>query len=287
MGFLSRRFRWLGAFWRLLSEADTLISVFGWGSVAVSALGAAVIAAVAYFQQAPWPALVVLFLFAFGALLWIAFQIIKILEWKKNKDKAELRDRYLNPNLIGEKEILDFLADGEEAMNDVISILTRASKETTAIGRKVRFYTLKLKISKSSKRRRDIVSLVSNEMIVYAGKLEEHAKFMGKINPIIAMSYKNYIMKCKVLTNEEVEGMRKLIETLESTSKTIIPNTVKMLHTYRRSVRDLTGISRDLSGASHRLVSVIGSFIGKVKQYGRTCDQLRIVAEQKMPRAGI
>ena len=88
--------------------------------------------------------------------------------------------------------------------------------------------------------------------------------------------------RCNISSDEDISGVKEFMEAMQSTSE-IVPSTVKTLKEYRESARALSGISGDLNNASVRLVSVIGSFIGKIENYGRICKELKATAAKKLP----
>lgn len=284
MRLISKRFRWIGVAWRLLSEADTFISVLGWASITVSGVLATLISTWAYFQGAPWPALIVLFILALAALVFITFQTVKFVDWRRNKQKEELRERYLNPVSVRDKELLDFLVDGVKAAKDINRVLTKAANETARMGRKIKFYTWQVRTTRNINRKRKIISNAAQMMTLYAGRLKEHAHFIGRVNPILENNYKSYIEKCEIKSDEEANSVNVFIKTIETTSKAV-PPTIEALKSYRDSARSLAGVSSDLNAASNRMVSVIGTFIGKIRSFGRVCERVQAVAEQKLIKA--
>jgi len=277
---LQRNTKLLGQIWRFISDAATAVSILVWVSLGVSSVIALAISSWAYFGSAPLPAVVVLFLVAFLVLLATTYYLRNLIGWWKNRATRELRERYLEVPPNDDKGLLDFIVEGEQAVQDITKIMASIGKDTNRLRKQIPKYTRRLGRTKNSQKQLKIVATTANAMSTYAHRLDEYNPTLTLVTNILRDSYKHYIMEQNIDSDEDRKSLEEFIISLE-TGQAEIPTTLNVMSEFRDTTTALKGISGELNGAIIRQTTALGRLIGNLKKMDRAFMELISISKSK------
>ncbi len=270
----------LSDIWEIVSTADTIISISGWGGVVMNILFSAITTIGAYFAGASWLELSVLFFVALSVLLFISFQIIKL---KRTRNVQEIRGRYVRSAQDQENELFDFLNDGEQATVDMAKLLPNITKEIVWVGKRMKRYTFRWNLTSSIRKRYKLISSAGDDINRSATNVKNYVEIMRYINQAIRDNYKNFIEKSACITDEDKEALKKRVTAFANTRENA-KVCIESMENYRNATKLLMGISKKLTGACHEMYDGAGLLIEELRTYSETCTTLENIAKQKLSK---
>jgi hypothetical protein len=283
---MQRRFQRIRELWRFISEAESAISVFNGVAVAMSTVGAISFAAWGYFAGAPWPAVVLLFVFSGVLILAGVYYSFKIIEFVRKQQADELRERYLDPGNDEGKELIDFLVEGEQAVTDINNALLNSAKITNKLAYRLRYYTLRVNLARTLSRKFSVVNKTANYISFSAAKIAEQARFIGEIIPILRLRYSNAIDRYTINSDQERDMLATFVSTMDSIAKAG-PTTIDQMKNFQASLGALSGFSRNLTVACRELDDSVAMMIEKIQEQVSVCSELMAVANEKLKRSEV
>lgn len=284
---IPRAFRSLRKFfndtWRIMSTADTAVSIWMWAGGIISISLPTLTATWAYIDDAPWPILVALFLFVFAVLLFIFFRIIIHLDYRKNKIEQKIREHYASSIQDEEKELLDYRYAWEQALEDMNKLLRNLAKEMRWIGKKIARYSFKLTLPIKFNKKYKLISNAGEDINLSAKKIKNYAEIMSDINLAIRVNFIKFIEKSPCKADKEKEELKTLISVCIDNKRSAKEFIEKLKH-YRNTTKSLNGLSKHLTAACNEMYDGAGSLIREIRNFSETFDQLEKTIRQKLSR---
>lgn len=237
-----------------------------------------------YLEGAPWLVWILAPLLIFAVASAATYYSLRAIDWWKNRGARELRERYKNFDENAEKELLDYIVEGEQAIRDVASEMMKMNKDTHRLARKTKFATFRLNLTSNPRRRLGILAGVAKAVRLNAGRVEDTVRFMDTVSPLIDKSYKYVIQKSKVENSTDIISLKYLVETMD-VMLTTIPVTVRQIKEFRRTYGSLKGISGELSAATDHAANKLGDLIERIEEFGRISAEVRAIAQSKLDDA--
>lgn len=286
MSVRQRVWKFIADAWRFISDADTAVSIFGFVGVGMSPLFAIALSTWAYFEGAPTPAVVIIFLVALLVLLSITYQGARLIDFWKNRRANELRERYLDTESTEEKGFLDFIVEGNQALKDITKIIIIVGKETERLGRQIGRHARRVDRTNDLGEKRKKIEAAANTMSLYSLKLTDLSNDLRKVTKAFRNNLKNFILQAKIQTDKEKQDLTEFIDAIKGV-KANVPKTREELSAFRKTTMSLMGVSGQLNVASQRQGSAIGRMIKNIDAIDRVFDELILIGEQKAKEVGV
>lgn len=281
-----RAWKFIADAWRFISDADTAVAVFGYVGFSVSPLIAAGLGAWAYFEGAPLPAIVIVFLLALFLLLAITYQSARLFDYFKGKRAEKLRERYLDVDSSEEKGFLDFVVEGQQALTDITKTIAQVGKETERLGRQIKRHSRRLNRTSDPTKQRKRVEAAANDMSMYSVKITELNEFMERVTKAFHQNFKEYISQATIKTDQEKEELEIFISSIENVREEV-PKTQENLKGFRKTTMSLKGVSGQLNAASQRQAVAVGRIIGTINKLDAAFSELIRTGKQKIAEASV
>jgi hypothetical protein len=207
-----------------------------------------------------------------------ALLVIGSLEFAFRATREErLKQRYLQPLKKPDGDMLDWLVDGQQAMEDLTKAVTRIGNETRRFANGISKFGSRLPYITNFKLRRRYLSKTARFINSYSEKVQNTANFMGSVMPVIAENQIKFING-----NPGTEGLENLAKVVGETATNVLKQTIVQLQGMRKSADGIKGISGDLNVASERLQMVMGDLIQKVEDFGAVSERIQTAALTKL-----
>ncbi len=188
---------------------------------------------------------------------------------------------------IEEKGFLDYVIDGNEAIEEFNQIMIAIASETENIGEKIQLHTQRSEeISQNqgpgtAKEIRNLVFATATDMSNYAEKIEEALPELKKQADLLTEGLFGYVSWFQPKTKEEkaqVEEFRETISGLLEGTSSALEGT----RSFRDSVAGLKGISKELNRASRRIVKALDGVIAVIENIEAFSIKTLVLIDEKI-----
>ncbi len=200
--------------------------------------------------------------------------------------EEQIRQRYLQP-ANPEKDKLDYLVEGTQAVSDITKAVNTSNRETVRIGKILNRYALVLPFISNPKLKRWLLSKAAADINSYSAKVRKTAEFIGTVTPAVSENQIKFIEGLELRTEQDKTDLKTFIETIHATSEIIIPTAVEGFEGMRTAAGSIKGITGELNAASSQLHMVVGLLIEKINGFGTACEQMRSAAMNKIATAEV
>lgn len=215
-------------------------------------------------------------------LLGMAVLVVGSLEFAFRWTGEEKRRlRYLNPTENADKDMLDFLVEGSQAIDDITKTLDSVNKHTLRFAKMLNRYSRIVPFVTNFKLRRRLLSRVANNINLYSENLRKKADLIGVATPAVRNNQIRFIERLVISSSQDVDGLRHFSAVVGMTGN-IVAATVESLESMRNASASIKGISGDLNAASSGLALVIDFFIDKARGFRAMCKEIEAVALKKL-----
>ncbi len=188
---------------------------------------------------------------------------------------------------IPEKDKLDYLVEGTQAVSDITKAVNTSNRETVRIGKILNRYALVLPFISNPKLKRWLLSKAAADINSYSAKVRKTAEFIGTVTPAVSENQIKFIEGLELRTEQDKTDLKTFIETIHATSEIIIPTAVEGFEGMRTAAGSIKGITGELNAASSQLHMVVGLLIEKINGFGTACEQMRSAAMNKIATAEV
>jgi hypothetical protein len=215
-------------------------------------------------------------------MIGMALLVVGSIEFVFRWTSAETRRlQYLNPAENAEKDMLDFLVEGLQAIEDITKTLDSTTRDTVRFSKMLNRYRRVLPYITSFKLRRKILSRVASNINAYSRNLKRKAGLIGTAGPAVRDNQISYIERSVFSSPQDLLSLSSFAAVAGTTAQVVTSTIVKLEEMSEASV-SIRGIIGDLNAASSGLVVVLDFFIGKVKDFSAMCEQIQTVAMKKL-----
>jgi hypothetical protein len=185
------------------------------------------------------------------------------------------------------KELLDFLADGERAAQDLTSVLAKVLKDNEVVTNRITKHAASMQalsnnpVAGSAGKFHKIALLAGSDMNNFSRKVEDILPSFEKAIDRLDRSYSGFITIADPQTQnkEGLSRFRKSIESLLGGAQTAGAS----MDSYRGAVIGLGArrLSKDLSRASGRLAEALNGIISNVQRVEGFCERTLAMMDSK------
>jgi hypothetical protein len=206
---------------------------------------------------------------------------------KISKKSAEESIEKSHEELKEEKGFLDFILEGNDALEKITRILSDITEETVVIGTKIKNHTDRIQtITKNTRpgtalQIHKIVINVASDMVYYSKQIEKCLPELSDNVDLLADSYTGYIGWVEPKTDVEKE---RILEFHQTVSELLEGSRVglKGISSYRDAVTKLKGISMEINRASRRVTNSLEGIISTIEKIEAFCSRTLSLIDEKM-----
>ena len=191
------------------------------------------------------------------------------------------RLRYIDSQQTIEKDMLDYLVEGIQAVDDITTTINASSKDTERFAKMLSRSARILPFITSLKLRRKCLSKVASNINRYSDKVQKTADFIGNATPAVRDNQIPYIERSRPSSPADVNALIKFAATAGSTAN-ILPETLKSIEGMRHATLSIKGVSGELNAASSKLATVLEILMDRIKAFGATCEEVQAAAIKKL-----
>ena len=190
-----------------------------------------------------------------------------------------------------EKGFLDFIVDGAMSVNDIAECTERITQEMQEITKKIQQHTDEVQKTTQS-RRPDIASRVHKIAAVAASDIISHAEKLEDEEPKFHTAWESFdenitglLQTTQIYNENNKEGGLKFRSQVKDI-RSGIRNALKSLQSYRKAVKNLRGISRDVNRASRRTSHILNLLISDLQRADLHCTKAMNLLDEKLEQEG-
>lgn len=191
-----------------------------------------------------------------------------------------------------EKGILDFLTEGDEAIQEISRMFTQISEETESFTARVQGHTERLKaiaqnpeLGTAAEAQR-IASLIAGDLDKHSDSIEKNIPELESSIDVLAESYSHFVTSMEPESDEDrriaVEFRKSTTGLLEATRAGL-----KSLTDYRTvavGMRD-RHISKEMNRATRRLAQTLDSFISAMERIEAFCVRTLLLIDERLGKS--
>ena len=188
-----------------------------------------------------------------------------------------------------EKGLWDYVAEGEEALEEITSSSIRIAEATKELGKILTLKTdetnkiLKSGMRNTASRIRKITVEVANYMNEYANKLEKEQLIYHNSWEKFENNSIGFITTVKPKSNEDLEAYIEYKSEL-NTMLLSLNSLLDITKNYRKSIEGTIGISRDLNRASKRVMEIIDNNISDIEMAVSYCVRIISLIDEEIEK---
>lgn len=172
--------------------------------------------------------------------------------------------------------VLDFLADGLQALNDITKINQNMTKDTDAISKIIQRYKPRVEATTDFNRRRNLTRKLAGDFSAYSDKIENHAKNISKSGNLVEVNCGEYIKIVPIVTQADKDALIRFSVAQQGGLNATMQMVTTIRETRQSMMSNLFGVSRDLNVAINK---VTGSYDRLISELNGYCEILKRIEE--------
>ena len=207
---------------------------------------------------------------------------------KANKAVIEAeREKEAKPEEEEEKGLWDFVVDGEKSLKDITECMKRMTEATQAIGEKMQHRAAEVrKIAQSAvpgtaARVHRIAAATASDIILYAKKLEEEQPKFHSAWESFDENTAGLLQTARIHDEKDKEAGLKFRSQVDDL-RSAVRYALKGVQSYRESIANLKGISRDVNQASRRTARILDLLISDLEGAESYCTKVLTLLDEKI-----
>ena len=196
-------------------------------------------------------------------------------------------EKEAKPEEEEEKGFWDFVVDGEKSLKDITECMERMTKAMQEIGEKMQHRTAEVqKIAQSgvpgtAARVHSIAAATASDIIIYAKKLEEEQPKFHNAWESFDENTTGLLQTTRIQDEKDKEAGLKFRSQVDGL-RSALRYALKGVQTYRESIVNLRGISRDVNQASRRTARVLDLLISNLEGADSYCTKVLTLLDEKI-----
>lgn len=186
-----------------------------------------------------------------------------------DKNLPKLKERYLSQQLQIDRELLDYLVDGIQAIEDVTLIFNGLTKSTTKLGKSIAQHTRRAN-TKNFEKRRLIVSRMAADLDSYSEQVDEYVEIFRVLSPRLLEYTSQFIERGPKIAKENYLSFARTVGG-NAKSAAVVIDQVSLSQKLSDSLR---GITADLNAAVTRYDAAIARLLAEIGEYKKVCETL-------------
>lgn len=159
--------------------------------------------------------------------------------------------------------VLDYLADGLQALDDIKTITEFMTKDTDSLTKLVNRYKIRIASSMGFDDRRNIARELANDFFLYSNKIKNNAGEFAKAAKSVESNCGEYIK----IANEDESAFSKFYTVNEEGIRSTTGMISELCQAQQHVKSAFTGISRDLNAAVNKLSGGYDHLISELNDY--------------------
>jgi len=194
---------------------------------------------------------------------------------KKNKEKEE------------EKGLWDFVVDAEKSLKDITECTKGMREAAQAISEKMQRHTTEVqKIAQSpvpgrAARVHRIATATASDIILYAKKLEEEQPKFHSAWESFDENTTGLLQTARIHDEKDKEASLKFRSQVDDLRSTV-RYALEAVQSYRESIANLKGITRDMNQASRRTARILDLLISDLEGADSYCTKVLTLLDEKI-----
>jgi hypothetical protein len=197
------------------------------------------------------------------------------------KHIATLKERYLSAKPI-ERQALDNLVDGLQAIQDIAAIFVSLTTETEVLTKSSKNAGRNsIKAKDDFEKRRRVLTSFAGDLNYYSDRIEDFTTIVCHISPTLLDCTVKFLDATPLVSEQDYKSLDAFLIQIGGNVKSVNECIASMTDTVTIISASFKGISYDLNVATDRAISVLGKLAKAFEQYKNACEQIGILAEKK------